>query len=167
MCDQLRLHRHEASGQERLPRSSKPCLPAVKTTSKNRSWLQCDVLLEDQRTYCSVKPGVHGCILSTSQFSFAGGIFGNRSCGFLQGWNIPASIYLGYVDTIQMWYGDKTVTQQGSENPAQTSQNRPRAPTLQSGDWYKDYNLNMSKINQQIQTTLNIFACFTQDQQLK
>jgi len=38
-------------------------------------WLQCDVLLEDQRTYCSVKPGVHGCILSTSRFSFAGGIF--------------------------------------------------------------------------------------------
>ena len=32
MCDQLRLHHHEDSGQEKLPRSSKPCLPAVKTT---------------------------------------------------------------------------------------------------------------------------------------
>ena len=158
MYDQLRLHRHEDSGQRGFQGHRNLVCLQSKQPSKNRTQLQCDVLLEDQRTYCCQARCSWVYFKHQLVFICGWNLSGNRCRGFPQGWNVPASICPGYVDTIQMWYGDKTATYQGSENTAQTSQRRSRAPTVQSGDWYKDYSLNVSKINQQIQTNLNIFC---------
>lgn len=46
-------------------------LPAAVKTALGEQGLAA----EDHRTYYSVKPDAHGCILSSRQFSFAVGIF--------------------------------------------------------------------------------------------